>query len=107
MRTLKVAATIALGILTSSTCLAQSGYFNHVIFDNSQRSGYYWDSNASATAPSNLEERDFRIPVETTHYLSPPNALRLNWVSNDGSGWEAKVHVLSFPNRDPELLIRT
>ena len=103
MRSCIIIVAIALGVLTSSACLAQSGYFNHVIFDNAQRSGYYWDSSADATEPSKIEEKEFRLPVETTHFLSPPNALRLNWVSNDGGGWEAKIHVFGFPNRDPEL----
>lgn len=82
-----------LGVFASAATFAQSGYFNHVIFDNNQRPGYYWDSSASATAPSTLENKDYRLPVETNHFLSPPNALRLNWVSKKGGGWDAKIHV--------------
>jgi hypothetical protein len=82
---------------------AGQDYYRHVVFDNSQQADSYWYSDAVAVAPSSLEHASRRIPVDTTVFHSPPNALRLTWVSRAGGGWEADVHLTSFPNRYPEM----
>lgn len=89
--------------LVASPALAQSSYYRHVVFDNSQQADSYWNSSAEATAPSTLESKNFRLPVDTKNYLSPPNALRLQWQSQPGGGWDAEIHLVNFPNRFPEL----
>jgi hypothetical protein len=81
-------------------------YFRHVIFDNSQQPGAYWYSHAVAVPPSSLErsgERGDRVPVDSALFHSPPNALRLAWVSHAGGGWEAQIRLLGFRNRSPEM----
>src|SRR5579863_1225340 len=81
-------------------------YFRHVIFDNSQQPGAYWYSHAVAVPPSSLErsgERGDRVPVDSALFHSPPNALRLAWVSHAGGGWEAEIRLLGFRNRYPEM----
>ncbi|MGP8034762.1 MAG: glucoamylase family protein [Steroidobacteraceae bacterium] len=78
-------------------------YFRHVVFDNSQQPGAYWYSDAIAVAPSSLERSDDHIPVDSTVFHSPPNALRLSWLSRAGGGWEAQIHLVDFPNRYPEM----
>ena len=98
-----VVAAIALGVLVSPSLQAQTDYYRHAIFDNSQQADYYWNSTAQATAPSTLESKHSRLPVETQHFLSPPNALRLQWQSQPGGGWDAEIHPANFPNRFPEL----
>jgi exo beta-1,2-glucooligosaccharide sophorohydrolase (non-reducing end) len=81
----------------------QNGYYAHVVFDNSQQPGAYWYSDAVAVAPSLLERSAGRIPVDSSVFHSPPNALRLAWTSQPGGGWEAEVHLVNFPNRSPEI----
>ena len=67
---------------------AQSDYYRHVLFDNSQGSTAIFYSAARAVAPSTLEQRNSRLPVETGVFKTPPNALRIAWESKPGGGWE-------------------
>jgi exo beta-1,2-glucooligosaccharide sophorohydrolase (non-reducing end) len=85
---------------------AESGsteYYRHVIFDNSLTSDSYFYSHGMANGASFLELKDSRLPVETKTFLTPPNALRLQWESHPGGGWEAEVRVDGYRNRFPEL----
>lgn len=82
---------------------AQSGYFRHVLFDNSLGSGPYFYSSAQAVTPSTLDAQNNHLPVDREHFKTPPNALRLTWQSHSGGGWEAEIHLLEFRNRYPEL----
>jgi len=87
----------------SSALPAQTAYYRHAIFDNSQYGEYYWNSAAQATLPSTLEHKGAKLPVETGTFLSPPNALRIAWQSAPGGAWDAEIHLVNFPNRYPEL----
>jgi hypothetical protein len=40
-----------------------------------------------------------RLPVDQEHFHTPPNALRLHWVSKDGGGWQAHIRVNLWRNR--------
>jgi len=103
-RTLTLAA---FALLLASAAQAQTEYYRHSVFDNSlQRDAYYY-SFAQATAPSTLEGKTSRLPVDSAHFLSPPNALRIHWQSMPGGGWDAEVHLDNFRNRAPGLTGRT
>jgi hypothetical protein len=95
--------TVAVGaaFLVPSLVYGETDYYRHVIFDNSLTSDAYFYSSAHASAPSSLAQKNSRLPVETKIFLTPPNALRLEWQSNAGGGWEAEVHVVNFRNRFP------
>jgi hypothetical protein len=92
-------------LLLAAAARAETGYdyFRHVVFDNSQQPGGYWYSDAVSVAPSLLERSGDRIPVDSTIFHSPPNALRLTWLSRAGGAWEAEIHMLDFPNRYPQM----
>lgn len=91
-------------ILISATAWGgDTEYYRHVIFDNSLTSDTYYNSVGLANGGSFLELSGHRLPVETKTFLTPPNALRLNWQSKPGGGWEAEVHLDFFRNRYPEL----
>jgi exo beta-1,2-glucooligosaccharide sophorohydrolase (non-reducing end) len=70
-----------------------SFYDRHVIFDNSQSDGGYESSEGYVIAPSTLALSAGTIPVETDHFVSPPNALRLTWKSAPGGDWRATIEV--------------
>jgi hypothetical protein len=76
-------------------------YYRHIYFDNSLTFDSYFYSNGQASAPSLLEQTNWRLPVESKIFLTPPNALRLEWQSQNGGGWEAEVRVVNFRNRFP------
>jgi exo beta-1,2-glucooligosaccharide sophorohydrolase (non-reducing end) len=67
---------------------AESLYDRHVIFDNSPADGSYYQSEGMVTPPSKLEMVDYKLPVETNHFISPPNSLRLKWTSAPGGDWQ-------------------
>jgi hypothetical protein len=80
-----------------------SDYYRHIYFDNSLNSDFYFYSGGQVIAPSSLEQKNGRLPVETKVFLTPPNALRLEWQSQAGGGWEAEVRLVNFRNRYPAL----
>jgi hypothetical protein len=97
------AALLALFLSFSALASAQSGYYGHIVFDNAIGSGPYFYSHAGAIAPSQIEEENYRLPVETKLFKTPPNALRLAWQSAAGGGWEASVRLVNFRNRYPGM----
>jgi exo beta-1,2-glucooligosaccharide sophorohydrolase (non-reducing end) len=78
-------------------------YFRHIIFDNSLTRDTYFFSYGQASAPSLVEQKEGKLPVETETFVTPPNALRLHWQSQAQGGWEAEVRVVNFRYRFPEL----
>lgn len=101
-RALRTWGLVAVAI-GAQTAVAQSDYYRHVIFDNSQQLNFHWHSAAGASGPSELKSVGYRLPVDTTQFHTPPNALRLEWRSAPGGSWDAQAHVVNFPNRYPEL----
>ncbi len=91
------------GLCLARGAAAQSDYYRHVFFDNSHQAGAYWQSGTAATAPSRLESAGERLPVESKVFRTPPNALRIEWQSAPGGSWDAKIHLVNFPNRHSEL----
>jgi hypothetical protein len=59
----------------------QIDYDRHVIFDNSLADGSWYYSRSHVVGPSELDLVDGKLPVDGSHCLTPPNALRLNWRS--------------------------
>lgn len=95
---------LLLGVLwLSAAARGNTEYYRHVVFDNSLTSDSYFYSHGMANGSSFLELKDQRLPVEAKRFLTPPNALRLQWQSQSGGGWEAQVWVNEFRNRFPEL----
>jgi len=82
---------------------ADTEYYRHTIFDNSLTSDAYFYTSAIANGSSFIEQSNSRLPVETKNFLTPPNALRINWRSERDGGWEAEVRVVNFRNRFPEF----
>jgi exo beta-1,2-glucooligosaccharide sophorohydrolase (non-reducing end) len=75
-------------------------YYHHNFFDNSPTTDAYYYSSGRASAPSTLALVKGKLPVETTVFLTPPNALRLEWLSAPNGGWDAQVDVVKFRNRE-------
>src|ERR1700680_2855588 len=51
-----------------------SDYYRHIYFDNSLTSDFYFYSSGHASSPSSLEQKNWKLPVETKVFLTPPNA---------------------------------
>jgi exo beta-1,2-glucooligosaccharide sophorohydrolase (non-reducing end) len=69
------------------------GVHDRPAFDNSSgyRSFYY--SKGSFISPSELELINAKFPTDDTHYVSPPNSLRLKWRSQTGGDWLMNLNV--------------
>ena len=95
---------LPLGLLwVTAIAWGSTEYYRHVLFDNSLTSDAYFYSHGLANGSSSLELIGSRVPVETRMFLTPPNALRLQWQSQPGGGWEAEVRIDSYRNRFPKL----
>jgi hypothetical protein len=98
-RSLVVAVLLPLSaLLCSATSFAigkgtPTFYDRHVLFDNSSSGIAHASSHGWAIAPSALELHSGAIPVTTERSVSPPNALRLTWLSAAGGDWRATVEV--------------
>jgi exo beta-1,2-glucooligosaccharide sophorohydrolase (non-reducing end) len=79
-----VAVVLNLGMVARS----ETFYDRHVFFDNSPADGSYYQSEGMVTPPSKLEMVDYKLPVDTNHFTSPPNSLRLKWTSAPGGHWQ-------------------
>jgi exo beta-1,2-glucooligosaccharide sophorohydrolase (non-reducing end) len=98
-RCLVVLSTLGLG----PYALAQDDYLNHLVFSNSATSDNDFYTGARAVAPSTIEAPQGRLPVEVTTFITPPNALRLQWRSVAGGSWDAEVRTVSMDNRPADF----
>ena len=74
-------ACMLFGLASPTTVFAvgkgtPSFYDRHVFFDNSHSDTGLVSSSGWAIAPSTLELANRTVPVDTQHFVSPPNALR-------------------------------
>ena len=81
---------------------ADQHYSQEVLFDNSLSPDAYSYSHGTVSAPSKLKLIDSKLPVETTEYISGPNALELTWQSAPNGGWDAQINVQQWRNRQIE-----
>ena len=95
-----VVLAVASGFLRVPWASADTSYYQHTFFDNSLTPDAYYYSSGRASAPSQLALVNGKIPVEHETFVSPPNALRLQWQSMPGGGWETQVDVMRFRNRE-------
>ena len=91
-------------LLFSAPLHGDSNYYRHVFFDNSLAANHYFYSQGHVSPPSKLALENGKLPVETTVFYTPPNALRLEWLSNPSGGWEATVRLVNFRDRHPAFL---
>lgn len=84
---------LVLSALAGAAASGQSLYDRHVIFDNAAAPGGYAHSSAGVVAPSTLEREGGRFPVDTAHFFSPPNCLRLRWRSAPGGDWRMTLEI--------------
>lgn len=94
-----LAVLIALAPLFTDTTPAQSVYDRHIAFDNSLTDKSHYYSSGSYVAPSELELVNGKLPVEERNFMSPPNALRLKWRSQNGGDWQASLNLIPFYRR--------
>lgn len=83
----------AIGLNFVAAVQAETFYDQHVLFDNSSFDRSFYRSEGMVVAPSKLELVDGKFPVDTNHFVSPPNGLRLKWTSAPGGDWHMLLHA--------------
>ncbi len=71
--------------------LVESSYDRHVVFDQAIPARSYCRSEGTVTAPSAIDLVGGRIPLDSEHFLVPPDSLRLTWRSATGGDWQAML----------------
>jgi hypothetical protein len=79
---------------------ANPTYYRHVFFDNSITPGAYFYSSGKISEPSTLALINGKLPLDAKISFTPPNAIRLEWKSADRGGWDARIDVMRFRNRE-------
>jgi hypothetical protein len=87
------ARELLLVFLLLSVAIHAHGVHDRPAFENSlsYRSFYY--SEGSVISPSELELIDNKFPTDDTHFVSPPDSLRLKWRSQTGGDWLMTLKV--------------
>ncbi len=79
--------------LGAMALVAQTAHDRQVVFENSPPTVSYYHSEGRAVAPSRVELRDGRMPVDARRFSSAPNGLRLRWRSAPGGDWRMTLKV--------------
>lgn len=78
---------------------ADRNYSQQVFFENSNSPGDYFYSAGKVTGTSRLTLDHGKLPVETSDFVSAPNALSLHWLSSPDGSWEADLTLYKWRNR--------
>ncbi len=87
-------------VAANAATIADTLYYHHIFFDNSLEHDAYFYSSGNVSAPSALALIHGKLPVETKFFYTPPNALRLEWTSARNGGWDARIDVVRFRDRE-------
>ena len=94
---------LSLSLMSAGSVIGETFYDRHVVFDNSPADRSYYRSEGTVVAPSALELLDGKFPVDTNHFTSPPNCLRLKWKSAPGGDWHLKLKSVMRYGRNVEF----
>lgn len=83
----------------AGSAFADQNYSQQVFFENSLSPGNYYYSSGTVSGPSSLDLIDGKLPIETTEFISGPNALSLHWKSMPDGGWDVELSLYAWRNR--------
>jgi hypothetical protein len=92
-------ALLVWGCCASPAVAADQNYSQQVFFENSLSPDAYYYSSGNVSAPSLLKLVGNKLPVETSTFVSGPNALELEWKSAPEGSWDAEVSLYNWRNR--------
>lgn len=78
---------------------ADQNYSQQIIFINSLSPGNYFYSHGKISPPSYLKLIGHKLPIESSTFISGPNAIELNWKSEPAGGWEGEVRIYQWRDR--------
>jgi hypothetical protein len=83
----------------AGTAVADQNFSQQVFFENSLSPDSYFYSSGKTSAPSTLKLIDGKLPIETSTFISGPNALELQWQSMPNGGWATELTLYTWRNR--------
>src|SRR6266550_2422335 len=101
--TSRLASHGAAFLLLAAPASAQAAHDRHIFFERSLTDTAYYFSDARAIIPSTLAAVRGKLPVQTAHVFTAPNALRLTWTSRPGGTWHAGVRRETWRNQPTEF----
>ncbi len=93
-------AVITVWLAAAATARSETFYDRHVVFDNSVSDKSYDQSEGTVVAPSQLDLVNNQCPVDSDHFKSPPNCLRLKWKSMPGGEWRISLKSTTHYRRN-------
>jgi hypothetical protein len=78
---------------------ADQNFSQQVFFENSLSPQSYFYSSGNVSAPSSLTLVGDKLPIETTTFISGPNALDLQWQSMPQGGWDVELNLYVWRDR--------
>lgn len=78
---------------------AQNSSLQNVLFANASGNGPYFYSEGSVAYPSELLLQNNKAVIDSVHFLSPPNAIKMEWLSREEGDWSLKVELNQWRNR--------
>lgn len=102
-RVLIVLLALTAFALGAVSAWADQNYSQQVFFENSLSPQDYFYSHGKAIAPSALTLVEGKLPIETTRFVSGPNALELQWKSEADGGWAAELRLYEWRDRTLEF----
>lgn len=98
-----VFAFVLLILCNTHPAAADQNFSQQVFFENSLSPQSYFYSLGTVTTPSTLRLVDGKVPVETSTFVSGPNALALEWKSMPNGGWDAELDLYNWRNRNVDF----
>lgn len=79
---------------------AQERAYDDVLFANSRMEGDYFYSKTTYQSPSWINNIKGRLPVNSTHFFTPGNALQLQFSNAVNGAWNAEVMKQQWRGQD-------
>jgi hypothetical protein len=96
---------IALLLASISFAIAGEPGFHdrHVFFENGAAGDSYYYSETTVVGPTELAVTGGKLAIDSLHFKSPPNSLRLKWKSMPGGDWHLTLKRPDRYIRDPQF----
>src|ERR1700743_3301276 len=90
---IRICISVLTAALAASSAIAQQSWQQKEFFENSESVRAHFYSEGNVSSPSTLALIDGKLPVDTSTFVSAPNALRLAWMSAPTGEWDVELRL--------------
>lgn len=98
-----LACSMGILVLGVTPARADQNYSQQVFFDNSLSPETWFYSMGKSNSPSTLNLIRGKLPIDTSSFISGPNALKLEWKSAPTGGWSTELRLYEWRDRIVEF----